>query len=495
MTLRQTQGKLWQPQTERCAFLVENLDLEAATGYPGARWEKFQLDHLNDDSTFRIEVKSRQIAWSWTSAAEAVADGILNGVGSVFVSINLDEAKEKIRYAHMIIEGLPKSMRPTLLTDNRTELEFDNGARLISLPATAPRGKAQMNVYLDEFAHVRDDTIIYTAALPMITKGNRRLRVASSPMGASGRFWEVATQSLRKYPGYTRKKTPWWEVIAFCRDASGAYRQAPPMTTAARVERYGNERIKAIHDNMPEEDFSQEYETAFVDETTAWITWDEIKAVTDNGLICFLPKCRNSQIDQARQAIDDLAEAGLEFVYVGGVDIGRTRDTTELSLCGLTTLNSLPLRAMITLDNCDFDSQMAVLRYALWRLNIARMLVDDTGLGMQLAETLEKEFPGIVSGLTFTNASKLLMATNSKMLIQQKRTPLPAVQDIAYQFHSIKRRVTPSKNISFDVEASEKHHADKYWSWALALLAYTQPAEMPQDGVVVQDEEVQISVY
>jgi phage FluMu gp28-like protein len=486
---------MWTPKTERCAFLVENLDLEAATGYPGAKWERFQLEHLNDDSTFRIEVKSRQIAWSWLTAAEGVADGLLNGVGSVYVSINLDEAKEKIRYAHMVIEGLPKSMRPKLLTDNRTELEFDNGARLLSLPATAPRGKAQMNVYLDEFAHVRDDTIIYTAALPMITKGNRRLRVASSPMGASGRFWEVATQSLRKYPGYARKSTPWWEVIAFCRDASGAYRQAPTMTTAERVARFGNERISVIYENMPEEDFRQEYETAFVDETTAWITWDEIKAVTDNGLACYLAKGRESKIDQAKQAIDDLAEAGLEFVFAAGVDIGRTRDTTELSLCGLSTLDSYPLRAMITLDNCDFDSQMAVLRYALNRLNVARMLIDDTGLGMQLAETLRKEFPTVVEGLTFTNASKLLLATNSKMLIQQRRTPLPADKDIAYQIHSIKRKVTPSKNVSFDVEASAKHHADKYWSWALALLAANMDTAAPQEGVVVQNEEVSISVY
>src|SRR4051812_32729654 len=124
---------MWVAKTERAQFLVDNLDLSEATGYAGARWENFQLAHLQDNTTFRCEVKSRQIAWSWLTAAEAVADGLLNKTGSVFVSINLDEAKEKIRYAKNIIEALPKAMRPTLITDNRTELEFDNGARLISL--------------------------------------------------------------------------------------------------------------------------------------------------------------------------------------------------------------------------------------------------------------------------------------------------------------------------------------------------------------------------
>ena len=69
----------WQPKTERCAFLVDNLDLPEAAQFDGARWEYFQLSHLQDDSTFRTEVKSRQIAWSFLSAAEAVADGILEG--------------------------------------------------------------------------------------------------------------------------------------------------------------------------------------------------------------------------------------------------------------------------------------------------------------------------------------------------------------------------------------------------------------------------------
>ena len=81
-----------------------------------------------------------------------------------------------------------------------------------------------MNVYLDEYAHVRDDVKIYTAALPVISKGEGRrlLRVGSSPMGASGRFWEIFEQKLRQYPGYTRKRTPWWQVWAFCDNVAEA---------------------------------------------------------------------------------------------------------------------------------------------------------------------------------------------------------------------------------------------------------------------------------
>lgn len=475
---------MWVPKTERCAFLVDNLDLEVATGYPGARWEGFQLEHLQDDNTFRTEVKSRQIAWSWVSAAEATADGILNGVGSVFVSINLDEAKEKIRYAKNIIEALPKSMRPKLITDNRTEIEFENGARLLSLPATAPRGKASMNVYLDEFAHVRDDRIIYTAALPMITKGARRLRIASSPMGASGSFWEIYTESLRKYPGYQRKATPWWEVQAFCNDVQKAFRLAPTMTTADRVEMFGNERIQAICENMPDEDFSQEFECAFVDETTAWITWEEIKSAQAQAPDCRMVKATGTLTPEISEAIADMAadvaKGRLEQSFAVGVDIGRTRNATEIFVVGLTSVDSFPLRLTITLENMGFDDQLTVLLLVLSALPVRAMLIDRNGIGRNLAEDAAKQYPVKVQPVDFTNATKALWATDAKMLIQQHKTPLPPDRDLAYQIHSIKKIVTAARNLVFDADRNEKHHADKFWAWVLALAGgKSKPAITP----------------
>ena len=78
----------------------------AATGVESARWEMFQLEHLCDDGTFRIENKSRQIAWSWLAAAEAIVEAVLYGQSSIFVSINQAEAGEKIRYAKLVLQSL-----------------------------------------------------------------------------------------------------------------------------------------------------------------------------------------------------------------------------------------------------------------------------------------------------------------------------------------------------------------------------------------------------
>lgn len=463
--------------TLRARFLVQYLDLTAATGVDDARWEHFQLAHLDDDSTFRIEDKSRQIAWSWLAAAESVANAVLDETSSVYISINLEEAKEKVRYARRVYENLHAPFRlPQVSRDNELGLEFDNGARLLSLPATPPRGKARFWVYLDEFAHVQRDRQIYTAALPIISKGGR-LRIGSSPLGASGIFWEVFEQKLRPYPGYARKVTPWWEVQSFCVNVKAARKLAPAMPTAHRVELFGNERIQAIYANMPEEDFRQEYEGEFVDESTAWITWEEIRTVQDAGLTWVQVTEKGKATDRATQAVDEaarlVATGQIEQVLVGGLDVGRTRNTSELFLVGLSTVGSYPLRLAVTLDGMEFDDQQAVVAYALNTLPVAKLLIDQNGIGRNLAENLTRRYGGKVEGVNFTNATKTLWATDAKMLIQQRKTPLPVDRDIAYQVHSIKRIITAARNLVFDTATNEKHHADKFWAWALALAAAT----------------------
>lgn len=484
-------------RTLRALFLVEHLDLEAATQVEGAKWEHFQLAHLNDDSTFRIEVKSRQIAWSWLSAVEGLADAILDGRSSIYVSINQEEAQEKIRYAKRAIEALTPAMRPVLVRDSMSELELENGARLISLAARPPRGKAQMNVFLDEFAHVRDDRVIYTGALPVVSKGGR-LRIGSSPLGASGVFWEIYSQKLRPYPGYRRKATPWWLAQAFCTDVRLARIEAPQLPTGQAVERFGNDRIKAIYANIPEEDFVQEYCGGFVDESTAWITWDELKTVQDPELRWLNATASGTETEAAVAAIDATAEAIrgnlIEPVLAGGMDIGRTRNTTEIFFVGLSTLGSFPLRLALTLDGVPFDEQLAVAAYALRTLPISALLIDRNGLGMMLAEQLAQAFPAKATGVDFTQPNKVLWATDAKMLVQRRRAPLPADRDIAYQIHSIKKTVTAAKNLVFDTARNEKHHADKFWAWALALCAATLPPPETEE-TQIYDERVHVSVY
>lgn len=460
-------------KTLKASFAVEFLDLPQAAQIPGATWEPFQIQFLNNSTRFGIDSKARQIAWSFTAALDAVADAALNDdTPHVFVSINLDEAKEKIRYARDIINALDEPARPRLIRSTQTEIELANGSRLISHPCRPPRGKPRARIYLDEMAHyaLGMDREIYRAALPATVKGDGYVRIGSSPMGARGLFWEIFTETLRKYPGYMRHRLPWWTVGALCGDALRAVREAPAMPTQERVYAFGTQALIEIFENMFIEDFQQEYECAWVDESVAWITWEIIKRNQDAGLTW----CHAKSVDQALNMISRVEEAikagQVESALAGGIDVGRKRNLTEFVAVGKGTTDQLPVRFCVSLDRVEYDDQQRCFVEIINRLPFTKVLVDQNGIGAQLAENLER-VTRLAEGVDFTNASKELWAVEARIQAERANTPLPLERDMAYQIHSIKKRVTAAKNAIFDTEKNEKHHADKFWAWALALWA------------------------
>lgn len=461
------------PLTRELAFLVEYLDLPEAVGDPSATWETFQLRHLNNTALLGIALKSRQVGESWLFAAESIASACLNPrTPHLFVSINQEEAGEKVRYAKAILEALDAEVRPKLIIDNRLELELENGSRLISHPCRAVRGKAKAKIYLDEFAHYPNDREIYQSAIPIISKGGF-VRIGSSPLGAQGMFWEIYTQSLRKYPGYARWAVPWWSVRALCKDVKMAEQIAMSMTTDERVQTFGTERLFQIYENVPLDDFQQEFECAWLDEAVSFIDWNLIKR---NQVLAAQEKHWYKKVrgvDQALQAINDVREAStrarIEPAFIGGMDIGRTKDTTEIILLGQNPYSpALPYRLGITLDRVEFEEQKNVVSKLLSTLPITGFLIDRSGIGMNLAEDMSKKFPA-VQGVDFTNSSKQLWAIETKLRFERGEIPIPLERELMYQIHSIKRKVTEGKSLSFDTSGNEKHHADMFWALALAL--------------------------
>ena len=459
-------------RTLKARFAVEFVDLPEAAQVVGARWEPFQIQLLNNSTRFGIDVKARQIAWSFTAALDAVSDACLNpGTPHVFVSINWDEAKEKIRYAKAIIEAMDEPVRPRLVRSSVTEVEFENGSRLISHPCRPPRGKPQARIYLDEMAHYKEglDQEIYRAALPATVKGDGYIRIGSSPLGASGLFWEIATESTRPYPGYAdqRRFVPWWQVRALCREPKVARTSAPGIPTEERVYTFGTPALIEIYENMFLEDFQQEYECAWIDEAAAWITWEIIKRNQVADLVHFTAR----GVDEALQLIPEIKEAMLvgqvEPALVGGIDVGRHRHLTELVALGKTTTGQVPTRLMVSLDRVEYDDQERCFRELLTRLPFTQCLIDRNGIGSQLAENLERT--GRAQGVDFTNPSKELWAVEARIQAERGNVPIPLDRDLAYQIHSIKKKVTAAKNNVFDTERNEKHHADKFWAWALAI--------------------------
>lgn len=456
-------------------YLIEYLNLPDAVGDPNANWETFQLQHINNQSLLAIELKSRQVGWSWLAAAESLAHCQLTPrTPCIFLSINQDEANEKIRYTKQIYEALDKTARVPIIRENKSEVEFANGSRIISHPCRPLRGKAKARVYLDEFAHYPNAGDIYQSVLPVLSKGGS-LRIGSSPLGARGRFWEIYTEALQKYPGYKRASIPWWSVNSFCVNTLQARKQASKMTTRDRVMRFGTPRIKQIFENSLLDDFQQEYECAWLDESVSWIDWELIQRNQTLALADRLFYRMANSIADAYTAINELAEQighDVEDVMLAGMDVGRRKDRSEIVVLGKSPLGQLPFRLNLSLDRIEFDQQQKTAEYLLDTLPIKMFYIDETGMGMNLAENLNTEYGDErVKGITFSGQIKADLAIEAKLRCQRSEVPLPLERDLTYQIHSVKRKVTDSNHIAFENDRSDPHHADKFWAWALAIAA------------------------
>jgi len=151
---------------------------------------------------------------------------------------------------------------------------------------------------------------------------------------------------------------------------------------------------------------------------------------------------------------------------VAGFDVGRSHDRSELALFEEVGGRFI-CRLLRSYDRVPFAEQEGDLMRMMNTLPIARLSVDRSGIGMNLAENLGRAFPQVV-GEAFTNASKERWATDFKILLQRRDVDLPRDRELVAQLHSIKRRVLPSGNVSDDAERTNRGHVDLFWAITLA---------------------------
>jgi phage FluMu gp28-like protein len=426
-------------------------------------FEDYQLAFMQSTAAYRSVEKSRQVGFSWVFAIESTARSHLRDQHtSIFVSYNLADAKEKIAYCQQLHEELPLEYQKKRVVDSKLELAFQSNtgkrriSRIISNPSKAPRGK-KGDIYLDELAHCVNDRDIYKGSTALIIRSRGQLTVCSSPLGRRGVFWEIARQELRPYSAYWRQSVPWWLCSFMCKDVPGAARAgaAGKMPTAERVARFGTKAIKDQFDSLLLEDFQEEYECVYSDETLTFYPYELILPCTDAEL----------------ELCEDYADVGkvAKGRLIAGFDVGRKRDLSELHLAEELPSGELVTRLMKTFERTPFADQEQDLKAMLTILPIARLSIDQNGIGMMLAENLSRDYPEVVVPEDFTMANKEVWCTDLKIRMQRKLVRTVRNRDFVAQIHSIKKSVTPGGKVSFDSERDTKQgHADKFWAWALA---------------------------
>lgn len=467
---------------------------------PEYKLDFWQVWYLKSMFKYLIVNKSRRIGWSYITSLKGVieANSPDTKYQMVYASYGMHDAVGKITDARNALMNLPEKWSKPIASDSKTSLEFWDAGRksksmLISLPSRTLRGFGTSNpwggVSLDEFAFHKDDEKVFVSALPCLMRGGL-LSVGSTPLVQAGMFYDILTNK-DKYKGWTRQEIPWWWATVACNNVPEAISKAPFMSTYERVEKYGSLEIINACATMSLQQFQQEFECMFTDESEAFISLEMIRA------------CTPEQVEQYEyQSISEfLAGVNLDNICVGitpdgqpifenvhapaydpdihgdlyaGWDMGRHKHASILTIIGHIGAKK---KVWMTYEmrNKTFDEQKEMAKLVLASLPIRRFLIDKNGLGMDFAEWAEKTFPTIAFGVEFSNASKEDMANKMYLGFERQEFVLPMNKYLHADIHCIKKTVTAMKYNRYDGSTKDSH-ADRFWSMALANVAIEESA-------------------
>lgn len=162
-----------------------------------------------------IILKARQLGISWLCCAYALWMCLFSpGKMVLCFSQGQAEANELLRRIKVLYERLPEWMLdalPKIIKDNTGELEWDNGSRVKSLPATQKAGRSLTAslVILDEAAFLQWAGALYTALKPTIDGGGQ-LIILSTANGLGNLFHQLWTRAVKRLNAFVTIFLPWW---------------------------------------------------------------------------------------------------------------------------------------------------------------------------------------------------------------------------------------------------------------------------------------------
>jgi phage FluMu gp28-like protein len=448
---------------------------------------------LQDQSRFLVLLKGRQEGFSFAVAAkkfiELQSPDVVNHTVQ-FVSYNLADAIDKIRYVEIMAHSMPEKYRKKIKSETKTSIEFEdtNGtttSRLLSIACRPPRGKPG-DVVLDECAvyGTAKSQLIYTAALPSISRGGT-ITLGSTPLGMVGMFYDIYTNAEKR--GYKSYTVPWWYSGALCKDVMQARQSGiQEMDTEDRVRLWGKEILQQALAALDVQSFQQEYECTFIDSAESYISLDLIYANTpgmrEGDRAVALDEGQGEPVDglevYAFKTADDLlAGYPLHPALYGdrlflGYDVARRRDASVIHVIGVMPNGKKRTVANIEMINKPFEYQRDQFRKIMKSLPVVRSCIDQGGIGEDTTETLQREFSSTkVEGLVFNNELKEILAMGAREGLEKREFLLPNDARFHRQIHSIKRMPTAGGNVRYDSERNAEGHADSFWAWALANYA------------------------
>ena len=411
----------------------------------------YQREDIECDARFRWNCWSRQTGKSFTKSLRRILRGLKRGRTQIFLSAGERQSRELMQKARQHCQALKIATDyydTSFFRDlgvKQLELRLPGGVRIIGLPANPQTARGFTgDVFLDEFAMHAFDREIWAAMFPSLLRGDGELDVASTPKGQQNVFYQL------------RSNEQFSTSVVTLPDA---IRQG--------LEADAEQIRRAMGDDTL---YRQEFLCEFLDESTAFLTYEQIAACADPTLTVH---------DDAGPLATETREM---FV---GVDVGRVRDLTVFWVLARgrdapsterdapsPEGDALSTVALLELANVPFRRQFDLLSEILDLRKVRRCCIDAGGIGMQLAEQAVERFgEHRVEAVTFTSALKSQIAMGLRIAIEGRRIRIPNDERIRNDWHSVQRQMTASGHVRLAAPRLAGSHADRFWAAALAVHA------------------------
>jgi phage FluMu gp28-like protein len=217
--------------------------------------------------------------------------------------------------------------------------------------------------------------------------------------------------------------------------------------------------IEELRRGAGDEDlWAQEFELKWLDEAHAWLDFELITACEHPGA-------------------DDPGRYTGQPVYVG-IDIAARNDLFVLWVLEKVG-DVLWTREIIERRGASFAEQDSLLDGVFRRYRVARVCMDQTGMGEKPVEDARRRYgESRVEGVLFTGPNKLTLATQGKEAFEDRRIRIPEGNSaLRADLYKLKKVTGPTGTPRFLADADSAGHADRTWACFLAINAAAGPAE------------------
>ncbi len=445
----------------------------------------YQVRWVEDDSRFKLSVKSARIGYSFATALRAVLRCIEKPKRTVTVlSASKDQSVEFVATcnAHRELMGaVAQVYENETFTDAvdssehyQMRMQLPNGSRIIALPANPRTARGYPgDAILDEFGHHQQSYQIWAAIIRQTALGHG-LEALSTCNGEQGKFYDLAVM-LGLADGvapleHPVRKGPWsghWV------DVYQAVAEGCPIDI--------DEMRAGVGD---EETWSQEFCCLFLKAAGAWLPVELIAGCEDGDATIELP-----------------VAIRMRGFVTAGIDVARDHDATCIWIDEKVG-DVQWTRHVLWIHATSFPKQFELLQPLVAMCD--RVAIDATGMGIALYDYLNEAFPGRIIGVNFAGSKpreeqsrivsakddagknirmKTQLAIGLKKQMESAKCRIPHSQQIRNELTSVKRentgggvrfdapRIEVDSAVAGGVKKKRFAHADAFWAKALSTFA------------------------